>query len=177
MSDTGNNRVQIFDDQGKYLDQFGENGKLNHQLDSPHGLSIDSDGNIIVADYYNTSIKIFSLDGRFLRRIGEEGSFISPIHCIQHDNYFVVSDFGDHCIKVFDKQGKFLYKFGKRGAGDGDFNKPCFLSVDRAGHLLVCDSSNHRVQVFKLNGEFVTKFGRVRQRRRKVEMAEVHSNP
>ena len=159
VSDTGNNRVQIFDDQGKYLDQFGENGKLNHQLDSPHGLSIDSDGNIIVADYYNTSIKIFSLDGRFLRRIGEEGSFISPIHCIQHDNYFVVSDFGDHCIKVFDKQGKFLYKFGKRGAGDGDFNKPCFLSVDRAGHLLVCDSSNHRVQVFKLNGEFVTKFG------------------
>ncbi|XP_067032068.1 E3 ubiquitin-protein ligase TRIM71-like [Acropora muricata] len=159
VSDTCNHRVQIFDDQGHYLDQFGEKGKLNHQLDSPRGLSIDSDGNIIVADYLNKSIKIFSLGGRFLRRIGEEGSFINPVHCIQYDNYFIASDGGDHCIKVFDKQRKFLYKFGKRGSGDGEFNQPSFLSVDRAGHLLVCDSLNHRVQVFKLNGEFVTKFG------------------
>ena len=159
VSDTVNHRVQIFDDQGHYLDQFGAYGKLNHQLDCPYGLSIDSDGNVIVADRNNKSIKIFTLDGQFLRRIGEDGSFISPIHCIQHDNYFFASDNEDHCIKVFDKQGKFLSKFGKRGAGDGEFHKPCCLSVDRAGHLLVCDLFNHRVQVFKLNGDFVAKFG------------------
>ena len=159
VSDTNNHRVQIFDDQGHYLHQFGEKGKLDYQLERPCGLSIDSDGNVIVADFKNKSIKIFTLDGRFLRRIGEEGSFIQPFHCIQHDNYFIISDNGDHCIKVFDKQGKFLSKFGKRGNGDGEFNRPFCLSVDRAGHLLVCDSSNHRVQVFKLNGEFVTKFG------------------
>ena len=159
VSDTDNHRVQIFDDQGHYLDQFGEKGKLNHQLDRPRGLSIDSDGNIIVADSNNQSIKIFTFDGRFLRRIGGDGSLIDPIHCIQHDNYFIVSDYEDSCIKVFDKQGKFLYKFGKRGAGDGEFNQPCFLSMDRVGRLLVCDLCNHRVQVFKLNGEFVTKFG------------------
>ena len=159
VSEGKNHRVQIFDNQGHYLDQFGRKRKLNHQLDRPRGLSIDSDGNIIVADSNNKSIKIFTLDGRFLRRIGEEGSFIYPIHCIQHDNFFIVSDKEDHCIKVFDKQGNFLFKFGTRGAGDGEFNEPHLLSMDRAGHLLVCDSSNHRVQVFKLNGEFVAKFG------------------
>ena len=159
VSDTGNHRIQIFDDQGHYLDQFGGKGRLNHQLDVPVGLSIDSDGNIIVADSYNKSIKIFTLDGQFLRRIGEEGSFIRPVHCIQHENYFIVSDNGDHCIKVFDKQGKFLYNFGMKGAGDGEFNWPRCLSVDKAGHLLVCDLLNHRVQVFKLTGELITKFG------------------
>ena len=158
VSDTDNHRIQIFDDQGHYLDQFGEKGKLNHQLDCPLGLSIDSDGNIIVADSNNKSIKIFTPDGQFLRKIGE-GSFIDPVHCIQHDNYFIVSDRGDSCMKVFDKQGKFLYNFGTRGAGDGEFNFPRFLSVDKAEHLLVCDGSNHRVQLFKLNGEFITKFG------------------
>jgi len=159
VSDSGNHRVQIFDDEGRYLGQFGERGKLNHQLDRPRGLSIDNDGNIIVADSNNKSIKIFTLDGRFLRRIGEEGSLIYPIHCIQHDNYFIVSDKTDYCIKVFDEQGKFLYKFGKRGSGNGEFEYPLCLSVDKSGHLLVCDSMNHRVQVLKLNGEFVTKFG------------------
>ena len=157
VSDTANHRIQIFDNEGHYLDQFGEEGKLDHQLDRPMGLSIDSDGNIIVADHNNKSIKIFSLDGRFLRRIGEEGSLMKPIHCIQHNNYFIVLD--DHCIKVYDKQGKFLYQFGRGGAGDGDFDNPGCLSVDRVGHLLVCDLLNDRVQVFKLNGVFVTKFG------------------
>ena len=153
VSDLFNRGVQIFDDEGHYLDQFGE------ELGRANGLSIDSDGNFIVADRTNKSIKIFSLHGRFLCRIGEEGSFINPFHCIHHENYFFVSDCGDHCVKVFDKQGKFLYQFGGRGAGDGDFYEPGCLSVDRVGHLLVCDSMNHRVQVFKLNGEFVTKFG------------------
>ena len=159
VSDTLNHRIQIFDDEGHYLKHFGENGKLNHQLNHPIGLSIDSDGNIIIADSDNKSIKIFTLDGQFLRRIGEESTFIDPVHCIQHDNYFIVSDYGDHCINVFDKQGKFLYNFGMRGAGDGEFNSPRFLSVDKAGRLLICDSLNHRVPVFKLNGEFRTKFG------------------
>ena len=169
VSDSYNHRIQIFDDQGHYLDQFGEKGKLNHQLDYPRGLSIDSDGNIIVADLANKSIKIFTHDGQFLRRIGEEGSFIDPVHCIQHDNCFIVSDIGDSCIKVFDKQGKFLYSFGTMGAGDGEFNSPFCLSVDKAGHLLVCDASNHRVQVFKLNGELITKFGATGMENKKMK--------
>ena len=41
---------------------------------------IDSDGNIIVADRFNKLIKIFHRDGQFLRKIGEEGSFIFLCH-------------------------------------------------------------------------------------------------
>ncbi|XP_068738571.1 E3 ubiquitin-protein ligase TRIM71-like [Montipora capricornis] len=159
VADRGNHRVQLFSDEGHYLNHFGKKGSRDHQLQSPHGLSIDSDGNIIVADLGNRLIKIFSLDGRFLRSIGTEGSFIFPFHCIQYDNYLIVSDRGDHCIKIFNREGRFLYKFGKQGIGDGEFDEPSCLSVDKAGHLVVCDSLNHRVQVFKLSGEFVTKFG------------------
>ena len=157
--DNGNHRVQLFSDQGEYLGQFGGEGSLDHQLKGANGLSIDSDGNIIVADRDNKLIKIFSQSGQFLRKIGTEGSFTCPIHCIQHDNYLIVSEFGDHCVKVFDKKGKFLYRFGKKGGGEGEFNDPRCLSVNKAGHLLVCDAGNHRIQLFELSGKFVTKFG------------------
>ena len=159
VADCRNHRVQLFSDQGYYFNQFGGEGSLGYQLQFPRGLSIDRDGNIIVADSGNKLIKIFSLDGRFLRTIGTKGSLIDPVHCIQQDNFLIVSDRGDDCIKVFNREGNFLYKFGNKGKGDGEFDDPRCLSVDRAGHLLVCDSSNHRVKVFNLRGEFVTKFG------------------
>jgi len=157
--DSSNHRVQLFSEQGKFLNQFGERGNLDHQLQYPCGLSIDSDGNVIVTDLGNKVIKIFSPSGQFLRKIGGKGSFKKPWHCVQYDNFLIVSDSGENSIKVFSREGEFLYKFGKKGKGDGDFNTPRCLSVNKAGHLMVCSEQNHRVQVFELNGKFLTKFG------------------
>ena len=76
----------------------------------------------------------------------------------------IVSDMDEHCIKVFDRNGNFLYKFGKKGEGDGEFNGPGGLSVNKAGHLMVCEVENHRVQVFELSGKrFITMFGKKRE--------------
>ena len=159
VAEQSNHRVQVLSRQGGYLRHVGGEGSLDHQLNFPAGLYINSDGNIIVADRNNKLIKIFSADGQFLNKLGTEGSFIEPFHCIQHDNYLIVSDRGDHCVKCFDRKGNFLCKFGKKGNGDGEFNSPDCLSMDKAGHLMVCDSLNHRIQVFDLSGKFVAKFG------------------
>ena len=155
-----NHRVQEVSKQWEYLSHFGDRGSLDRQLDDPCGLSIDGDGNILVADFNNKLIKIFSAGGQFLSKIGKEGSFTEPFHCIQHENYLIVSDSGDHCVKLFDRKGNFLYKFGKKGNAEGEFIKPRCLSMNKAGHLMVCDKENHRIQVFELNGKFVAKFGR-----------------
>ena len=161
VADSDNNRLQIFTGRGEYLTQIGGEGNLDHQFDRPCGVSVDSDGNIIVADFFNKLVKIFTPSGQFLRKFGED-LFVQPCHCIQKDQYFIVSDNGDHCIKVFNTDGDFLYKLGNEGEGDGEFNEPQWLSVDKAGHLMVCDSENHRVQVLEVNGKFITKFGRYR---------------
>ena len=157
--DSLNHRVQLFSEQGEYLNQFGGKGNLDHQLMTPHGLSVNCDGNIIVADSGNELVKIFSQSGQLLQKIGGDGSFTFPFHCVQYDKYLIVSDSHEHCIKVHDRDGKFLYQFGKQGEGDGEFNGPHCLSVNKAGHLMVCDKLNHRVQVFELSGRFIAKFG------------------
>ena len=92
-------------------------------------------------------------------KIGGQGSFSFPVHCVQCVEYFIMSDSNEHCIKVFNREGHFQYKFGKQGDGDGEFNYPRFLSVTQSKHLLVCDEYNHRIQVFELDGKFVGKFG------------------
>ena len=158
VADGNSNRLQIFTEKGEYLTQIGGKGKLDHQFNVPWGLSVDSDGNIIVADADNKLIKIFTPSGQFLRKFGGEDLLVDPCHCIQKDQYFIVSDHGDHSIKVFNTDGDFLYKFGNKGEGDGEFDNPFCLSVDKAGHLMVCDGANDRVQVLELNGKFITKF-------------------
>ena len=154
-----NHRVQVVSDQGEFLSQFGEQGILDHQLKYPKGVSVDRAGNIVVADSGSKLIKTFSPSGQFLRKVGGGVSFTFPIHCVQHDKYLIVSDRDEHCIKVLDREGRFLCKFGKKGRGEGEFNAPDSVSVNKAGHLMVCDSWNHRVQVFELNGKFVKQFG------------------
>lgn len=58
MADCGNDRIQVFSGNGKFLSKFGEKGSLDHQLKAPHGLSITRHGDIIVADRCNKLIKI-----------------------------------------------------------------------------------------------------------------------
>ena len=158
VADKFNDRLQIFTERGNYLAQIGGEEYCDHDLNDPLGLSVDSDGNIIVADSFNRLIKIFTPSGQFLRKFG--GDLLhKPYHCIQKGEYFIVSDNGDDCINVFNTDGDFLYKFGDGGDGDGEFDEPCCLSFDKAGHLMVCDSDNDRVQVFELSGEFITEFG------------------
>ncbi|KAL9979988.1 hypothetical protein ACROYT_G008516 [Oculina patagonica] len=157
--DSRNHRVQFFSGQGEYLNQFGEKGNLDHQLMLPTGLSVNCDGNIIVEDTNNKLVKMFSPSGQLLQKISGEGCLTYPIHCVQYENYLIISDSDEYCIKVLDGEGNFLYKFGKKGEGDGRFNAPGCLSVNKAGHLMGCDKDNHRIQVFELSGKFVTKFG------------------
>ena len=159
VADGSNHRIQIFSGEGEYVGSFGGKGSLDNQLNIPRGVTVDSDGNVIVADAGNKLIKIFSPDGKFLMKIGGQDTFTRPLHCVQCDRYLIVLDQYEHCIKVFDRNGNFQYKFGKQGGGDGEFNYPVCMSVNKSGHLFVCDKDNHRIQVFELNVKFVGKFG------------------
>ena len=160
VADSRNNRIQIFSGKGDYVGSFGGTGSLDSQLSCPRGLSVGSNGNIIVTESVNRPIKIFSPDGHFLTKIEEHGNFTLPFHCFQYERYLIVSDCGEHSIKVFSRKGKFQYKFGTKGRGDGEFNNPSNLLVNKSGQLMVCDENNHRIQVFELNGKFLGKFGK-----------------
>ena len=83
MSDTGNNRIDVFSSTGKWVRTFGAIGSGNGRLKEPDGLTVDSHGNVWVADVGNNRIEEFSSSGTYESQFGKHGSgngeFIEPV--------------------------------------------------------------------------------------------------
>jgi tripartite motif-containing protein 2/3 len=52
--------TQVFNQEGEFLLKFGSNGEGNGQFNAPTGVAVDSNGNIIVADWGNSRIQVHS---------------------------------------------------------------------------------------------------------------------
>ena len=61
-----NARIVKFDKNGKYLMSWGEHGSGPGQFDAPHGLAMDNEGRLYVADRSNSRIQIFDQQGKFI---------------------------------------------------------------------------------------------------------------
>ncbi|MGA9787760.1 MAG: 6-bladed beta-propeller [Candidatus Sulfotelmatobacter sp.] len=75
VTDTFNNRIEIFDADGQFISQFGKNGDGPADLERPKGIAIDSDGHIWVVDAATNQVKVFNKEGRLLIYFGGQGSY------------------------------------------------------------------------------------------------------
>ena len=155
VANRGDNRILLFCPKGEYIKAV-HNGET---LKEPRGISLDVEGNLIVCDTGNKCVRLISPKGYIFKTIGR-GRLQMPFGCLFYSGKVFVSDSHADLIKVYSSYGRFLYEFGSCGTGDGEFNEPAGLAVDKTGHLLVCSGDNHRVQIFTLDGKFVTRFGR-----------------
>ncbi|GIT02223.1 MAG: hypothetical protein CM1200mP27_08480 [Chloroflexota bacterium] len=74
VSDRDNNRIQVFDSQGKFLRKWGGFGSGDGELRWPQGIAISNDGNVYVSDRGNDRIQVFDLQGGFIRKWGATGN-------------------------------------------------------------------------------------------------------
>lgn len=75
VTDTMNNRVQIFDAQGLLQPlQIGSRGLLLGNLVRPKGVAVDGEGNVYIVESYYDSLLVFSPRGEFLMPIGGTGT-------------------------------------------------------------------------------------------------------
>jgi peptidylamidoglycolate lyase len=62
----GNNRVVVFDKNGKFLRTWGKLGQGPGEFSQPHSIVLDSKGRVYVADRNNSRIQVFDAKGKFL---------------------------------------------------------------------------------------------------------------
>jgi DNA-binding beta-propeller fold protein YncE len=70
VTDTLNNRVEIFDADGNFISLFGKHGDGPGYLARPKGIAVDSDGHIWVADEMQDRLQVFNREGQLLTYIG-----------------------------------------------------------------------------------------------------------
>ena len=70
VTDTMNNRVEIFDADGNFISEFGKHGDGPGYFARPKGIAIDADGHIWVADEMQDRLEVFNREGQLLTYIG-----------------------------------------------------------------------------------------------------------
>jgi len=166
VTDTGHNRVCVFDAGGKFLFEFGSfgvakplpgakntwtPGKLNY----PVGIDVDQDGSVYVASFRNDQVQVFGPEGKPLRNFpdatkptgkgssGQDGQGIAVTDVAVQGGKVYATD--TYQIFVFDLAGKLLRQFGKPGLGPADLDHPNGVAVDEQGQVYVSDSNHARV--------------------------------
>ena len=157
----GNDQIQVFSSDGKFIYEFGSKGKGNRQFDGPCGIIFDPKLNeIIVADSGNGRIQIFSADGKYIRTIGEKGEqnlqLNHPIGmALDKNGNVLVADCNGNNIKMYSKEGNLLMTFGSKGKEKGQLHKPYGIGILSNGNIVVSEEQNNRLSVFNSEGYFI----------------------
>ncbi|CAK1551462.1 unnamed protein product [Leptosia nina] len=132
--DTGNDRVQVLEPNGKCVDQFG----------------------VALRSQPKNTSSIWVMKETMCTELN------APTAVAVTNDRVIVLDSGNRRVKVYNKHDKNkIVEFGAMGQRKGQFRQPEVLAVDPMGYILVGDSGNCRIQVFKPNGQLVRVFGRL----------------
>lgn len=156
VADTGNDRVQKFDQGGSFLFAFGKPGSGAGEMKEPNGVAVDATGAIYVTDPVNHKLMKFTADGTFAEEWkGPEKAFYGPRDlAIGPNKQIYIVDQGNTRIVRFDPVTKVFTSFGSAGNGPGQFLESTGIDTsDR--FIFVADNGNNRIQVFDLDGNFV----------------------
>jgi tripartite motif-containing protein 71 len=120
VPDYENHRIQMFAANGDFIKSWGSSGESQGQLNKPHSMTYDSQGNVYVTDMNNHRIQKFDSQGNFITMWGSEGAgdgqFLHPhgIGIDSQDNLYV-TDAELLNVQKFDSDGNFITKWGSEG--------------------------------------------------------------
>ncbi len=132
VTERGNEgRIMVYDRGLKYVRQI-----VGADKNRFYSLSPDSCQNVYVSVRGNSSIRVFSNDGEFLRSFGCDGSGVkrlkSPGGVCVAGQYVYVADDGVNKIVVFTTEGDYVTSFGSSSSY-------CGVCVDEDGFVYACD--------------------------------------
>jgi hypothetical protein len=183
-----NSRVAKLDKDGDWIKSWGKYGKGGpnadenpFNIDNPHNLQTDREGNVYVADRGNRRIHVYDHDGNFIRFMFLNAPYDKSRHpvlgnapsspdampnqtapwalCISPTTpqYLFVVDAEPGRLYKMTLDGKILGMLGQSGHRMGQFNWPHALACPAENTVFVADMNNWRVQKITLHPERVVR--------------------
>jgi peptidylamidoglycolate lyase len=142
----GNSRAVKFSAAGEYLFEWGKKGGKESEFNIPHGISLDSNGNVYVADRENSRVQIFDSTGKFIKQFSDHSFGKICAVAFGKSKLFAVDDFTFLKVKhrgsdvfIFDTAGKVQTRFGRSGLYEGHTSWYHDLTVDKDENIYVGD--------------------------------------
>ncbi len=112
VADSCNHRVQIFEDDGRLVRQYGRPGTGPGELSYPYDVRVDASGFQFVCEFGNSRIQVFDPDGNSVEIIGGPGSALGEFSnpwslAMDSEENLWVADSGNHRLqKLVRKRSK-----------------------------------------------------------------------
>ena len=136
VCDTGNDRVQVFDEDLIFIRSMGAYGPERNNLNKPDNIVLDEEGNMYVVEEGNHRVQVLTPMCRHIRSIGAPGSrggeLKQPVAVAIFRDLIYIVEFGNKRVSVFTKTGEFVSTFA-----DGLFSDPDNIVVDDNGYVYV----------------------------------------
>jgi len=143
---------------GVYDISYYPKGRFAHKLEIYHNNSFVANANVpllAVCDFTMSEQKVVETYGNMRKFNRPCGLALGP------NEEIVVCDRGLNQLIVFDANLQFRRVIGSKGRGNGEFDWPSSIAIDKVGCIYVVDRKNHRIQQMRLgDGKFISKIGK-----------------
>ncbi len=165
LVDSSEDRVAVFDMNGKHLFSFGKTGSGDGEFNRPVPIALNHKGELVIGDVMNARVQFFDKDGKFLRKFGERGDTRSDFQIIKglsvdSDDNVYVTDGKTHQVKIYSAKGDYLMTIGSAHSvtmtmkeAPGGFLLPQGIFVDKNNNIYIADQANMRFQVWRYLGD------------------------
>ena len=107
VSDHEAHLIKVFNNNGKFLYEFGTCGTGDGELSDPTGLAVDKVGHLRVCSLCNHRVQVFTLDGKFVAKFGEYGKELGQMNSLSSvsvlkSGRIVVCEFENNRLQIFE---------------------------------------------------------------------------
>ena len=178
IADSGNDRVVVFDFDGKLQKIIGRAGQGPAEFSNPAGLDILEDGTLVVADNQNNRIQLFDKSWEFIKSINTKEVRVADL-VFKDDLFYTISSYGmagyslalrsdkeiQPLVNVLDQEGNLVLTMG---VDDYPESQPFLraikhrvcLAMSEDKKLFVPHFSMNVIHVFDPDGNKITDFER-----------------
>ncbi len=152
----GNARIAKYEPTGKYIKSWGSRGRAPGQFNIVHGIAIDAQGTVYVADEGNRRVQVFDGNGTFKKQFLNVGTPTAICVTPGPRQFLYIAHTGDPdgmedaAIYKVDLDGKIVGKFGRAGKLPKEFGLVNSIDCRSENELLVGELTNWRVQKLTL---------------------------